>query len=39
MTASAWVMLVATWSVIVFFTAKFFLAVLRTPPKDGGEGQ
>jgi hypothetical protein len=27
-------MLIATWSVVIFFTAKFFLAVVRTPPKD-----
>jgi hypothetical protein len=34
MTASAWTMLAVTWAVIAFFTLKFFLAVLRTPPKD-----
>jgi hypothetical protein len=34
MTRSAWIMLIATWSVVIFFTAKFFLAVVRTPPKD-----
>jgi hypothetical protein len=34
MTGSAWVMLGVTWSVVIFFTAKFFLMVLRTPPKE-----
>jgi hypothetical protein len=34
MTGSAWVMLGVTWSVVIFFTAKFFLKVLRTPPKE-----
>jgi hypothetical protein len=33
-TGAAWVMMIATWSVIVFFTGKFFWMVLRTPPKD-----
>jgi hypothetical protein len=31
MTSSAWIMLAVTWSVIVFFTAKFFLKILRSP--------
>jgi hypothetical protein len=35
MTTAAWVMLVTTWSVIIFFTVRFFLAVLRTPPAKG----
>ena len=34
MTGSAWLMLGVTWSVVIFFTAKFFLKVLRTPPND-----
>lgn len=34
MTASAWTMLAVTWGVIAFFTLKFFVAVLRTPPED-----
>ncbi len=34
MTGSAWLMLGVTWSVVIFFTAKFFLKVLRTPPKE-----
>jgi len=34
MTASAWVMLSGTWAVIVFFAARFFFAVLRSPRKE-----
>ena len=34
MTGTAWLMLGVTWSVVIFFTAKFFLKVLRTPPRD-----
>lgn len=34
MTTPAWIMLVVTWSVVAFFTVRFFLAVLRTPPRD-----
>ena len=34
MTATAWVMLLATWTVVTFFTARFFLKVLRTPPRE-----
>ena len=34
MTGSAWLMLVGTWSVILYFTGKFFLKVLRTPPRE-----
>jgi hypothetical protein len=37
MTTSAWIMLVATWSVVAFFTVKFFLGVLRTPPRKDGQ--
>jgi hypothetical protein len=33
MTPAAWIMLAATWSVIAFFTGRFFLAILRTPVK------
>jgi hypothetical protein len=32
MTRAAWIMLAITWSVIAFFTGRFFLKVLRTPP-------
>ena len=31
MTTQAWLMLAATWAVIIFFTGRFFLKVLRTP--------
>jgi hypothetical protein len=34
MTGTAWLMLGGTWSVVIFFTAKFFLKVLRTPPRE-----
>lgn len=34
MSGSAWLMLGITWSVVIFFTAKFFLKVLRTPPRE-----
>ena len=37
MTTAAWTMLVITWSVIFFFTGKFFWKVLTTPPRDDGE--
>lgn len=33
MTGSAWIMLVVTWSVIVFFAGRFFFKVLRTPSR------
>jgi hypothetical protein len=33
-TGRAWLMLVLTWGVILFFTGKFFLKVLRTPRRD-----
>lgn len=35
MTRAAWLMLGVTWAVIVFFTARLFIKVLRTPPRDG----
>lgn len=31
MTTNAWIMLGITWSVVIFFTAKFFIKVLKTP--------
>ncbi|MCE5210877.1 MAG: hypothetical protein LLG40_04940 [Deltaproteobacteria bacterium] len=31
MTPAAWIMLIITWSIIVYFTAKFFWKVLKTP--------
>lgn len=33
MTGAAWTMLLVTWTVILFFTIKFFLMVLRKPPQ------
>ncbi len=40
MTPAAWTMLVVTWSVILYFTVRFFLKVLRNPtppePDEGG---
>lgn len=33
MTVSAWIMLGCTGMVVAYFTGRFFLAVLRTPPK------
>jgi len=37
MTGSAWIMLAVTWSVVAFFTARFFLRVLRTPTREDGD--
>ncbi len=34
MTGAAWLMMLVTWAVIIFFTGKFFWMVLRTPPRD-----
>lgn len=34
MTTSAWLMLGGTWAVVLYFTTRFFLKVLRTPPSD-----
>lgn len=34
MTTEAIIMLVAAWSVIIFFTVKFFVRVLKTPQKE-----
>jgi hypothetical protein len=34
MTTTAWVMLAVTWGVIAFFAVRFFLKVLRTPPRE-----
>lgn len=32
MTTGAWIMLAVTWSVIFFFTGRFFVKVLTIPP-------
>ena len=35
MTGAAWIMLGVTWSVVIFFTARFFYLVLTSPqPED-----
>jgi hypothetical protein len=34
MTTNAWLMLIVTWGVVIFFTTRFFLKVLKTPPRD-----
>ena len=39
MTTQAWLMLVVTWAVVIFFTAKFFLKVLKTPISPEREEQ
>ncbi len=31
MTSSAWIMMLTSWSVILFFTFKFFIKVFKTP--------
>ena len=31
MTTGAWVMLATTWAIVIGYTLKFFLKVLRTP--------
>ena len=40
MTPAAWLMLGVTWSVILYFTIRFFVKVLRNPtppePDEGG---
>ncbi len=33
MTAGAWIMLSATWGVVVFFAGRFFWKVLTTPQR------
>ena len=43
MTTAAWITMLITWSVIIYFTVKFFVMVLRksgsgdTGSGDGGE--
>lgn len=37
MTSAAWTMLIITWTVIIFFTGKFFWKVLTTPPRKEDE--
>lgn len=35
MTAAAWTMMLITWAVITFFTARFFIRVVKTPERMG----
>lgn len=35
MTVSAWIMLIATWSVVASVAIFLVLKVLSTPPRDG----
>lgn len=35
MTVSAWIMLIATWSVVAGMSLFLVLKVLSTPPRDG----
>ena len=37
MTTSGLIMMVAAWSIIIFFTAKFFIKVLKTPQRPDDE--
>lgn len=37
MTGSAWAMMITTWSVIAFFTVRFFVLVVRKPAGDHDE--
>jgi hypothetical protein len=34
MTTEAIIMMMSAWSVIIFFTVKFFVRVLKTPQKE-----
>ncbi len=31
MSTSAWIMMLATWAIVAYFTIYFFVKVLRTP--------
>ncbi len=31
MTTSAWIMMLTTWAVVIFFVVKFFIKVIRLP--------
>ncbi len=37
MTTPAWIMMLLTWGVVLFFTGKFFLMAMRKPPGNGEE--
>lgn len=34
MTTGAWWMLVVTWTIVAFFTFKFFWMILKKPPQS-----
>lgn len=34
MTTSALIIMLSSWIIITFFTAKFFIKILKTPQKD-----
>lgn len=34
MTIQAFIMMLSAWTVIIFFTVKFFIKVLKTPQKE-----
>lgn len=38
MTTAAWVMMLGTWSVVIFFASRFLLLAMRVkqPPEDAG---
>lgn len=38
MSRAAWIMMLTTWTVIAFFTFRFFWKVLTTPPRDHDGG-
>jgi hypothetical protein len=37
MNSTALVFMLSIWGVIAFFTLKFFIKVVRTPPRDDAE--
>lgn len=39
MTGQAWLMLAVTWSVILYFTVRYFVSVLMTPVRPEREAQ
>ncbi len=39
MTAAAWTMMLITWAVIIFFTGRFFMKVVRTPGRMDDDGE
>ncbi len=37
MSTEALVLMLGSWAVIAYFTVRFFLKVLRTPPREDGD--